>query len=234
MQERQSDNGSRSCLNFATWRRCERWLRLVWCVHRAGILRVTYDRRPSSRCDFQTRQSYWDHLSQSVQLSGPVYHDPGWDEIQDVVLPLKRNLHGHPSAGLLWERQFEKVLTENDWRNVPNLESLFMHHEKDLFLSVCVDDTIKGGGERKTIWNPCGTYGWNNLISKSQQFCKSTYTWEVHSENARQIWNPRKKTKDLLGSLITADFVKQFRDREVQDGLIHRKQGVSSSVNVGH
>ena len=33
-----------------------------------------------------------------------------WSNIEDPVVPLDRNLYGHPLAGLLWERQFEKVL----------------------------------------------------------------------------------------------------------------------------
>ena len=33
-----------------------------------------------------------------------------WSSIEDRVVPLERNLYGHPLAGLLWERQFEKVL----------------------------------------------------------------------------------------------------------------------------
>ena len=28
--------------------------------------------------------------------------------MEDPVVPLERNLYGHPLAGLLWERQFEK------------------------------------------------------------------------------------------------------------------------------
>ena len=36
-----------------------------------------------------------------------------WSNIEDPVGPLARNLYGHPLAGLLWERQFEKVLLEN-------------------------------------------------------------------------------------------------------------------------
>ena len=36
-----------------------------------------------------------------------------WDEIQDPVVPLARNVCGHQLAGLLWERQFENVLMEN-------------------------------------------------------------------------------------------------------------------------
>ena len=35
-----------------------------------------------------------------------------WSSVEDPVVPLERNLYGHPLAGLLWERQFEKVLLE--------------------------------------------------------------------------------------------------------------------------
>ena len=28
--------------------------------------------------------------------------------MEDPVVPLEKNLYGHPLAGLLWERQFEK------------------------------------------------------------------------------------------------------------------------------
>ena len=28
--------------------------------------------------------------------------------MEDPVVPLERNLYGHPLAGLLWERQFEE------------------------------------------------------------------------------------------------------------------------------
>ena len=33
-----------------------------------------------------------------------------WSSVEDPVVPLERNLYGHPLAGLLWERQFEKIL----------------------------------------------------------------------------------------------------------------------------
>ena len=41
-------------------------------------------------------------------------------ENDDPVVPLERNLQGHPLAGLLWERQFEEALLELGWENVPN------------------------------------------------------------------------------------------------------------------
>ena len=60
-----------------------------------------------------------------------------WSSMEDPVVSLERNLFGHPLPGLLWERQFEKVLLEHGWENVPNCECLFVDRQKGLFLSVC-------------------------------------------------------------------------------------------------
>ena len=60
--------------------------------------------------------------------------------MEDPVVPLERNLYGHPLAGLLWERQFEKVLLKYGWGKVPNWECLFVNDGKGLLLSVYVDD----------------------------------------------------------------------------------------------
>ena len=38
-----------------------------------------------------------------------------WSSMEDPVVPLERNLYGHPLAGLLWERQFEKILLKHGW-----------------------------------------------------------------------------------------------------------------------
>ena len=73
-----------------------------------------------------------------------------WSSMEDPVVPLERNLYGHPLAGLLWERQFEKVLLKYGWENVPNWECLFVHREKGLFLSVNVDG-IKLAGKNQYI-----------------------------------------------------------------------------------
>ena len=36
-----------------------------------------------------------------------------WSSMEEPVVPLERNLYGHLLAGLLWERQFGKVLLEH-------------------------------------------------------------------------------------------------------------------------
>ena len=50
----------------------------------------------------------------------------------------------------LWERSFQKILLKYGWEKVSNCECLFVHREKGLFLSVCVDD-IKLAGKKQNI-----------------------------------------------------------------------------------
>ena len=75
-----------------------------------------------------------------------------WSSMEDPVVPLERNLYGHPLAGLSCERQFEKILLKYGWEKVSNWECLFVHREKGLFFSVYVDD-IKIAGKKQNI-NP--------------------------------------------------------------------------------
>ena len=60
-----------------------------------------------------------------------------WSSMEDPVVPLERNVYGHPFAGLLWERQFEKILLKYGWVKVSNWECLFVHRQKRIFL-ICV------------------------------------------------------------------------------------------------
>ena len=63
-----------------------------------------------------------------------------WSSREDSVVLLERNLYCHPLAGLLWERQFEKILLKYGLEKVPNWDCLFVHRHQGLFLSVYVDD----------------------------------------------------------------------------------------------
>ena len=73
-----------------------------------------------------------------------------WSSMEDPVVPLERNLYGHPLAGLLWERQLGNILLKHGWEKIPNWECLFVHREKGLFLSVYVDD-IKLAGKKQNL-----------------------------------------------------------------------------------
>ena len=66
--------------------------------------------------------------------------------MEDPVVPVERHLYGRT----IMERQFEKILLQHGWEEVPNWECLFGHSEKGLFLSVYVDD-IKFTGKKQNI-----------------------------------------------------------------------------------
>ena len=65
-------------------------------------------------------------------------------------IPLERNLYGHPLAGLLWERQFEKILLKHGWEKIPNWECLFVHRGKGPSPPEYVDD-IRLAGKKQNL-----------------------------------------------------------------------------------
>ena len=54
-----------------------------------------------------------------------------WSSMEDPVVPLERNLYGHPLAGLLWERHFEKVLLEHGWEKFYTVNVYLSTVQKD-------------------------------------------------------------------------------------------------------
>ena len=113
-------------------------LRSKWKMHQR------YKKIPKSECP-----DIWIRL--------PKHKWPkSWSSMEGPVVPLERNLYGHPLAGLLWERQFEKVLLEHGWEKVLlNWECLFVNRARELFLSVYVDD-VKVAGKTENMeptWN---------------------------------------------------------------------------------
>ena len=70
--------------------------------------------------------------------------------MEDSVVPLQRNLYGHHLAGLLWERQFEKVLLEHGWEIFQIGNAFSFTQKKRPLLSVYVDD-MKLAGKKTNI-----------------------------------------------------------------------------------
>ena len=97
-----------------------------------------------------------------------------WSSVEDPVVPLERNLYGHllfglhrdvndahraganrlqnktnPLAGLLWERQLEKVLLEHGWERFQIGNVYSFNREKGYSYFVYVDDIKIGWKETK-------------------------------------------------------------------------------------
>ena len=67
-----------------------------------------------------------------------------WSSMEDPVVLLERNLYGHPSAGLLWERQFEKVLLEHGGEKF-QIGSVCSLTEKTDYSCLCMWTIFKTG-----------------------------------------------------------------------------------------
>ena len=63
----------------------------------------------------------------------------------DPVCPLLRNLYGHRLAGLTLEKLCQNAILAAGFQKIPGLECLFVHRQKQLFLSVYVDDFRMAG-----------------------------------------------------------------------------------------
>ena len=98
-----------------------------------------------------------------------------WSSVEDPVVPLERNLYGHPLAGLLWERQCQKILFKHDWEKIPNWECLFVHREEGLFFFVYVDD-VKLAGKQQNIDPMCRKYSIKKLIWENHYLSSTMYT----------------------------------------------------------
>ena len=82
-----------------------------------------------------------------------------WFSMEEPVVPLERNLYGHPLAGLLWERQFEKALVEHGWEF---FSGNFLSTEQEDYSYPCMWTILN-----KTK-NPLGQFSWKtrtNIIS---------------------------------------------------------------------
>ena len=146
-------------------------------IHRTRINSIPSDSRQIDGCHLQIAGLQWKSSKRSISRYSSKMEDfhkllkvrksqcpdiwirlprhkwpKSWSSMEDPVVPLERNLYGHPLAGQLWEKQFERVLLKHGWEKIPNWECLFVHREKGLFLSGYVDDKKMAG--KKTNFDP--------------------------------------------------------------------------------
>ena len=116
--------------------------------------------------------------------------------MEDIVVPLERNLYGHLLTGLLWERQFEKVLLQHCWEKVPT-ENAFSYTVKKDYSCLCMWTTQNWLG-RKTF-TPCGKYLWKTLIWENRHHSLTMLIWVALNENVWTIWKfmQRNVWKDI-------------------------------------
>ena len=86
--------------------------RLPGCAGQAADAVSAFIPKKNGRCS-QIVENSQNGVSRHIWIRQPRHKWPkSWSSMEDPVVPLERNLYGHFSAGLLWERQFEKILLE--------------------------------------------------------------------------------------------------------------------------
>ena len=63
------------------------------------------------------------------------------------MVPLERNLYGHPLAGLLWERQFEDVLSELGWEK----SGMSVFSKKTMIILIGIRGRLKIAGTKQNM-----------------------------------------------------------------------------------
>ena len=79
-----------------------------------------------------------------------------WSSMEDPVVPLERNLYGHPLAGLLWERQFGKVFFGSTVGRRFPIGTAYSLTEKKDYSRLCMWTRKKLAGKKQNIdpmWN---------------------------------------------------------------------------------
>ena len=74
-----------------------------------------------------------------------------WDKYDEPVCLLKRNLYGHPLAGLFWEKHAHKAIVSEGFEKCKGWECLYVHKKQQLFLSIYVDDFKMAGNQGNLV-----------------------------------------------------------------------------------
>ena len=102
--------------------------------------------------------------------------------MEDPVVPLERNLFGHPLAGLLWEMQCEKILVKHGWEfQIGNVSSFII--KKD-YSYLCMWMTYNWLERNKTLIR-CGNYSTKKSNWENQHLSWIMCTWAALNDNAK-------------------------------------------------
>ena len=127
------------------------------------------------------------------------------------MVPLERNLYGHPLARLLWERQFEEALFELGWEKIPNWECMFVHRKQGVIsVSIC--------GRRRNGWKEAeyGSYVeeidekvWTLMIP---HHFFTICIWDALSGSANQMKQSLNSAQRCLNHVFLLEQQKNYRD----------------------
>ena len=141
-----------------------------------GVLRLS--------CEAPTAPAARTRKPEKLWIRLPRHKWPkSWYRMEDPVVLLEGNLYGHLLAGLLWERQFEKILLKHSWEKIPNWKCLFAHCEEEY--SSLRTRMTENWLERNKILVRCGNFSTKKSIWENQHLSLIRYTWAALEDNVK-------------------------------------------------
>ena len=119
-----------------------------------------------------------------------------WSSMEDPVVPLERNLYGHPLAGLLWGKAiWENPIEVRLVKRFPIGNAYSYTVKKGLFLSVYADD-IKLAGKKQNIDPMWKVLNKEDDLGEPTSFLDHVYLG-LHSKT---MWN--KQRQEMCGTIL--------------------------------
>ena len=178
----------------------KRWFRIVCSIHWAGIIGITNDGCKSNvyfsrlpGCAGQTADTLSAYTQVKMEDAPTLLKIPksecpdiwirlprhkwpkSWSSMEDPVVPLERNLYGHPFDRTIVGKATRENPIAARLGKAPNWKCLFVNREKGPFLFVHVDEKKNWQARNKTSIR-LGKYLWETLI------------WENRHVRVVRVW----------------------------------------------
>ena len=107
-----------------------------------------------------------------------------WSSMEDPVVPLGRNLYGHPLAGLLRERQFQNILLKHGWEKNSRL-GMSLCSSWERIILICVCGWHKIGWKETKSWSDVETTQQRSRFGRTNIFAGSCILGMHSKDNAK-------------------------------------------------
>ena len=84
-----------------------------------------------------------------VRLPREVWPDGWGDRYQRPLVRLRKSLHGHPESGAHWQKHLEQAVGKLNGIPVSGHPSIFLFADRDLVMTVYVDDLLLSGASHE-------------------------------------------------------------------------------------
>ena len=136
-----------------------------------------------------------------------------WSSMEDPVVPLERNLYGHPLAGLLWKGNLRKPYCSTVGRRFP-IGNVSSYTVKKGYSYLCMWMT-SNWLERNKILIRCGNYSTKKSIWENQHPSLIMFFWGALKDNVKEPKILLTITEPCLNPEFPQEQLKNYHARKI-------------------